>query len=457
MGPVVPTIALDLRWMRLGAAGGVEQATRSLIDGLARLDRTNCYRLHCRRAAYFEWRFPSEFRHEARFSDGVEQELYRLRGIDSTDPEPADLSFFPTGFTPASPQCPFVATVHDLQHLHHPNFFSVEEHAERATSLARLATAASRVLCISEFTKNDLLAHHPSLADRVTVAPPTVAPRPPPPPRVRAKLLGALGVRQPYLLYPAHAWPHKNHLRALAAWRLALPGLPRQTRLVLTGRPPEAGSALDVALAEARARDRVTHLGYRTPLEMDALMADAEGLFFPSLFEGYGLPVAEAILVGLPVACSRTTSLPEVADEAALFFHPESETDMAEAISRLIGDERLRSELREKSLARAPRLDPLRGAAATLDAFHHALGTPRPPLKPRPPVRAGFAHLRACHHARHAEEAGGRGRLVAALGGFLGTLLWSPRLAWRRLGIAACVRLEVVLRRALRASPICSR
>ena len=100
-------------------------------------------------------------------------------------------------------------------------------------------------------------------------------------------------------------------------------------------------------LIEARGLgQRVVHLGYRSPLEIRALYGGAHALVFPSLFEGFGLPVAEAIIAGCPVACSNATSLPEIAGDAASYFDPLSPSDIARSLLAITTDERLRARLK---------------------------------------------------------------------------------------------------------------
>jgi len=148
-----------------------------------------------------------------------------------------------------------------------------------------------------------------------------------------------------FFLYPAQSWPHKNHVRLIAALAMIAKELPADLRLVLTGSPFAADHPAHGLIAEHRLEKRVLHLGYRSPMELRALYDGAKALVYPSLFEGFGLPVAEAMIARCPVACSNTSSLPEIAGDAAITFDPVNVPEMAAAMLRIAIDADLRTAL----------------------------------------------------------------------------------------------------------------
>src|SRR5581483_9695747 len=188
-----------------------------------------------------------------------------------------------------------VVTLHDVQHLDLPELFSRTERAYRAVAYDRTAQHADRVVVVSEFVRGRVV-------ERLRLDPA----------RVRVTPLGldhdtlrpADVQREPFVLYPAKPWPHKNHARlfeGFARVRRERPDL----RLVLTG-----GGRYD------RLPDGVEARGQLPRAEVVSLLQRAEALVFPSLYEGFGLPPLEAMACGTPVACSNAASLPEVVGDA---------------------------------------------------------------------------------------------------------------------------------------------
>jgi hypothetical protein len=202
-----------------------------------------------------------------------------------------------------------------------------------------------------------------------------------------------------FIFYPANGWRHKNHevlVGAMAHVARERPGL----RLVLTGCPFDLPGRLQPILDEHGLHDRVRHLGYVPRGDVAGLYAAAALLVFPSLFEGFGLPLLEAMHFGTPVACSDVCSLPEVGGEAARFFDPRAERDIAAAILEVTGDPSLRRRLTEAGREQVGRFSYARTAAATLAAF----GLVRDGKLPPPDV-APFRPL-----APHRVLEGGHGR-----------------------------------------------
>ena len=124
-------------------------------------------------------------------------------------------------------------------------------------------------------------------------------------------------------------------------------------KLIFTGIKKQSHSAVAKEIERLGLKDDIIHIGYLPYEDLPLLYNAASLLVFPSLFEGFGMPVVEAMGVGLPVACSNTTSLPEVAGGAAILFDPEDPEDIAEKVAALLNDEALKKTLVQKGLARA--------------------------------------------------------------------------------------------------------
>jgi glycosyltransferase involved in cell wall biosynthesis len=138
---------------------------------------------------------------------------------------------------------------------------------------------------------------------------------------------------------------------------------------VMTGRPFPEDHPAAIMIRDSNLSLRVMHLGYRSPLEVRALFQGCLALAFPSLFEGYGMPVAEAIIAGKPVLCSNVTSLPELAGEAALTFDPNNVEEIAKSLLDVTTKPELRLALTEAAMRRRPLFSARRSAIQTMSIY----------------------------------------------------------------------------------------
>jgi glycosyltransferase involved in cell wall biosynthesis len=377
-----PRVLYDLRWLLPGKSGGVEQMTRELVDEIASFDRTFHYRFHGSRQLLRRWRFPAGFSHRmicpddpgprwAVRRDAIAQSLaVDLSLPPLTSPALRALEWYarldctvvhglPCLVHPDLRRFPSVVTMHDLQHLHRPEFFSPEDIAIREWEYRESCRLADHVICTSEFTRQDVHQRYGVSLDKLT----TIWNLPPRltgsrlEPNVTRRLLESMGITHRFLFFPAQPWQHKNHAGLLAAIRLIKDELPRDLKLVLTGQPFPLDHPATPLLLDPEIAPRVAHLGYRTPLEIVALYAAAEALIFPSLFEGFGMPVIEAMQQGCPVVCGSHTSLPEIAGEAALFVDVSSPTALADGILRITRDEALAKTMTARGTENLRRFD----------------------------------------------------------------------------------------------------
>lgn len=227
--------------------------------------------------------------------------------------EPLGALHFPLALPiPRGTGLPAVVTVLDVQHELYPRFFSRAELAYRKLAYRAAVRTARIVITISEHAKA-------TIVERLGVAPE----------RVRAIHLGVdheqlhpgTAAREPFLLYPANHWPHKNHARLLEAFALLRESRP-ELRLVLTGSGHNGEApAPGVEVRGHVSRDELVRL-YQT----------ASALVFPSLYEGFGLPPLEAMACGCPVAVARAGALPEVCGNAACYFDPTRPEEIADAV-----------------------------------------------------------------------------------------------------------------------------
>jgi len=281
---------------------------------------------------------------------------------------------------PLRPGVPTAWTCHDLIPLVVPGLLDAPRRFTFA-ALHRLAAHASdRIIAVSRATRDDLVRHLGVPAERIAVVPWGVDDRfrnavARPDPALAARLGGSAR----YWLYVGVNKPHKNLPRLVRALARAQATKPtRDLHLVIAGAwDPRFPEARDAA-AQANVASRVHMLGPVPDDDLPALYAGATGFLFPSLYEGFGLPVLEAMACGLPTMTSNRSSLPEVAGDAALLVSPLDEEEMAAAIGRLADDPGLRDELARRGRARAAGFTWQDTAGQMIEIYRELAGRPRP-------------------------------------------------------------------------------
>lgn len=296
-----------------------------------------------------------------------------LRDLD------VDLLFCPfTAPTYYEPGIPTVCTIYDLQYKTYPEFFAPEDVAHRSQTFIDASRRATALAAISDYSRQSAIVHGELDPARIRTIHLRMAQRIAPESGQNTQVLERLGLtRGRYLIYPANFWKHKNHEMLLTAFGMACVdgGLPADIKLVCTGAPSSRQEWLKSAAAGMNLGDRVVFPGFLPNAELAALISNCNGVVFASLYEGFGLPVLEAMAAGVPVACSNTTSLPEVAADAAVLFDPRIPTQMAAAMISLVRDDALRARLVEAGRARvADFSDSKRMADEYWELFQDAMG-----------------------------------------------------------------------------------
>jgi alpha-1,3-rhamnosyl/mannosyltransferase len=288
-----------------------------------------------------------------------------LRALEAT------AFFSPYYKAPLFAPCPTIVTIHDLIPLRFPAY-SRGRWRPHAAALrvwsGLLARRAAAVITDSAHSRADLLAALRLVPERVHAIPLGVSEefRSDWPPGAVASATARYGMGGPYLLAVGNFLPHKNFSRLVEAYASLPEPLRGRTRLVLAGTPAGHGPRYGVDPASL-ARPGVLRPGFIAPEDLPLVYAGATALVCPSLAEGFGLPVLEAMACGTPVVCARAGALPEVAGDAALYVEPGDVGSIAAGLREILEDERLRRELSARGLARARLFDARKTTARLVD------------------------------------------------------------------------------------------
>jgi glycosyltransferase involved in cell wall biosynthesis len=269
----------------------------------------------------------------------------------------ADVFLSPDGFlslrAPAGVKQ--LAVIHDLNFEHHPADLPKAYSRYYRNWFPRFAAKADRIVTVSEFSKSDIVQRYGIDADRIDVAhngvgdvfSPLTAEE-----RDTARERFAKGA--PYFVCVGAMHPRKNLARTLEAFDQTA-STDDQIRLVLVGERMFHDQRMEQVLRTMRHADRVSFTGRLGQRDLRTAIGGALALVYVSYFEGFGIPVAEAMKCGVPVVAAQATSLPEVAGDAAVYADPFSVPSIAEAMGRILRDDALRGRLAELGAARAAR------------------------------------------------------------------------------------------------------
>lgn len=346
---------------------GTELYSLRLIQSLLALDTPHRFRLYLR-GAVPAGLFPAADRRIIRFPRlwthlGLSCEMAR---------RPPDVLFVPAHVLPLVHPRASLVTVHDLGYLHFPKAHPWGQRQYLDLSTRWSAHAAAHLLADSHATKSDLVRRYGTPPDKITVAYPghdeTLAPVRDPAVIEEAK--ARYGITGEYLLYLGTLQPRKNITRVIAAFA----DLGSDATLVLAGKRGWLCHDLSAQARRLGIEGRVRFPGYVRDADKAALLSGALAFVLPSLYEGFGLPVLEAQACGCPVITSTTSSLPEVAGEAALLVDPVDTDAIAAAMRRIVGEPVLRERLIEQGFANARRFSWVACARAVMTAVERSVG-----------------------------------------------------------------------------------
>ena len=351
---------------------GNEVYIRGLLGGFAEVDRRSEFIAYVSEPGAEQW-VPERF--QVRRVSGnpysrLGWELGRL--IRADQPDLVHVQYT----APLRAGVPTVVTVHDVSFLEHPEYFTVTRRSQLSLTVGRTVKRASRIITVSEFSRAAILRAYDLDPERVRVIPNAANPEFRVVGRERAQkaVEAKLGFDAPFVLTVGDLQPRKNQIGLIAAFAKLLTECPQlKHHLVLTGKETWFTPKVREAARHSGFASRIHFTGFVSDEELLELYNACECFVFPSFYEGFGLPILEAMACGKAVACSNTSSMPEVADGAGLLFDPHQTGEITRALKDILLDAELRGRLERLGLQRAAGFTWKKSARATLDVYREVV------------------------------------------------------------------------------------
>ena len=249
---------------------------------------------------------------------------------------------------PKNCKIPSIVAIFDIQQEFFPQYFDRNELRYRRKETDYTLKKATKILTISEFSKKTIIEKYGLPADKIVVTYLDAD-------AAFDKEIDKVHLEEvkktlpkEYIFYPANSWPHKNHMMLIKAYEILKNKYNTPLKLVFTGSGKQQKNNIDTYIKKHRLTNDIFYLGYQKQEDMPYIYAGASMLCFPSLFEGFGIPLVEAMKAGIPIACSECGSIPEVSREAALYFDAMDPKSIAEKMNEIYTNESTRIELVRK-------------------------------------------------------------------------------------------------------------
>ena len=274
-----------------------------------------------------------------------------------------------------SKTCQYVVTIHDLITKIYPHTFPIKQRIVQNTLLPHILSKADKIIFVSRSTEDDVKKFYPQHAEKVKVIYEGVEPQFYPRSKDEVvEVLNKYKIHFKYFLFLGTLEPRKNIIRLIEAFiRLKQEGNV-ETRLVITGRKGWLYKEIMEKIQQSPFSQDIVFTGFIDDEDLPFLYSGAEMFLYPSLYEGFGLPVLEAMACGTPVITSNLSSLPEVTGEAGILIDPLKVEEIFQAMEKLSADKELREELQKKGLERAKLFSWKRAAKETLELYKEMLG-----------------------------------------------------------------------------------
>lgn len=340
--------------------GGVYQYTQSIIDALKN-DKTNQYIIFCNTDDNRFDNYGLEIRKIDKPNSNLVVKIIRAfqlllflrKPYFFTKQELSifnDIDIFISPAISAYPHFyinkPFIFTLHDMQERYYPEFFTFKERVIRWLNNRTLAKSACKILCESNYVKNDIVKFTKVDPNKIFVIQ-----SPPPEEFINYEfnekqfeiVKQKYNLPDKYIFYPAQCWFHKNHIKLVEAFKIVSKKYD-DIYLILTGSQQNNYNNLMKRINELKLNDKVKHLGYIDYEDMPYLYKLSQFLVMPSLFESVSIPIYEAFALEVPVCSSNVVALPEQVGKAGLIFDPNNINDMADKMMMYLNNDNLRKE-----------------------------------------------------------------------------------------------------------------
>ena len=282
---------------------------------------------------------------------------------------------------PLRTRVPIVVTVHDVSFLEHPEYFTRMRGFQLRHTVARTVKSAARILTVSEFSRRQILKAYDLPPEKVTVIPNAASDdfRVIGRDRAQAAAAQTTGSEAPFVFSVGDLQPRKNLVGLIAAFtRLVTENPQLKHNLVLTGQDTWFTHKVREAARASGIASRIIFTGFVPDSALLQLYNACDCFVFPSFYEGFGLPIVEAMACGRAVACSNTSAMPEVADGAAQLFDPYCIEGMSRAMADLLLNAELRGRKERLGLQRAGLFNWNRSALATLEVYQQVVNASTP-------------------------------------------------------------------------------
>lgn len=294
------------------------------------------------------------------------------------DKDKIDVFFSPSYTIPLKTRCPTAVILHDISYQTHPEWFSFRQGLLYRRLTRWSVRRAEKIICCSDFTRREVLNHYgKNLEDKISTIywAPQEHFRSGDADTRKSLLASTYQISQPFFLFVGTLFQRRNVPLLLQAFKRVLQNHPDHL-LVLVGAntagPGNQGHALASCLDQLNLRGQVRHFEYLQDGDLAAFYQETRGLVYPSIYEGFGLPVIEAMACGAPVVIPNSQAVAEIADGAAMIVDPLNEKTLAEAMSAVVEDQDLRRELIEKGSARVGKLSWRQTASTILNLLEEA-------------------------------------------------------------------------------------
>lgn len=305
---------------------------------------------------YFDRRFDTRFIHGSNVKGHVIHPVTRLPILirywlnhpvrKHVVQQKANIFFSPDGFIPLGMSIPKVAMVHDVAFLRYPEHLQPRIREFYKKWMPRYLAYADHIITVSEFSKSELISGYNLLPDKISVVYNGITDTYRPVNEDQKKnTRERYAMGRPYFLYLGAIHPRKNIITLVKAFEQFKSSDPSDHQLVLAGRASWHTEEVFKAIAQSPWKDTIHLPGYVATAEAVGLVGSAEAMIYPSLYEGFGLPLVEAMASGVPVITSNVSSLPEIAGNAALLFDPLDAGQLAHQMKRISQDDALRKEM----------------------------------------------------------------------------------------------------------------